>query len=204
MAPVTRWPSVLTRPEVKASFTLLLLVWRWLRLRGTGGNDAVLVMNRLAEIDEQLNTCASEMASMTDSPLWQLKAMVDDAAYAEIPGELDIDFNEAILPNGDRVTLQASVATENGVLRGDDVKGRILKTVGKAALGAGLGAALGTAIGPLSGGEVGRGAIYGTAIGAGVGALASAADRGDEVVLQTGDQLILRLDQAVVVEAPQQ
>jgi hypothetical protein len=42
--------------------------------------ERLRLIRRLAEIDEQLTAYASEMAAMTDSPLWQLKAMVDDAA----------------------------------------------------------------------------------------------------------------------------
>lgn len=42
--------------------------------------ERLRLIRRIAEIEEQLNTYASEMASMTESPLWQLKAMVDDAA----------------------------------------------------------------------------------------------------------------------------
>lgn len=173
-------------------------------LQTPAGSEISRVGDRVAaSVDQPLISSDNRILIPAGSQLIGTVTQVDDAAYAEIPGTLDITFNEVVLPSGQRMTIQASVATENGVLRGDTTKGRILKTVGKTALGAGLGAALGTAIGPLSGGEVGRGAIYGTAIGAGVGALASVADRGDEVVLQAGDQLILRLEQPVVVEAPQ-
>lgn len=35
---------------------------------------------RIAQIDEQLNACARDLAELHDSPLWKLKVMVDDAA----------------------------------------------------------------------------------------------------------------------------
>lgn len=38
------------------------------------------LLRRIAQIDEQLDMLASELAALKDSPLWKLKAMVDDAA----------------------------------------------------------------------------------------------------------------------------
>jgi len=38
------------------------------------------IVRRIAEIEEQLGVYTSELAAMRDTPLWQLKAMVDDAA----------------------------------------------------------------------------------------------------------------------------
>lgn len=128
---------------------------------------------------------------------------VREAGRLERPAELNIDFTEIITPNGERYQIQASIATEDGMLRGDTTKGRILKTAGKTAVGAGLGAALGTAMGPLSGGSVGKGAIYGTAIGAGVGAAAAALDKGNAVTVTTGDQLQIKLDQPIIVQTAQ-
>ena len=116
------------------------------------------------------------------------------------PGDLDIDFNEIVTPNGERYTIQASVNTEDGMLHGDSTKGRILKGVGITALGAGLGAAVGAGLGPLAGGSVGKGAIYGTAIGAGAGAIAAGINKGKEVSMTSGDQLQIKLEQPIVVQ----
>ena len=38
------------------------------------------LVRRIAQIEEQLSVYADDLAAMTDSPLWQLKAMVDAAA----------------------------------------------------------------------------------------------------------------------------
>ena len=38
------------------------------------------LVRRIAEIEDQLNVYASELAAMHDSPLWKLKAMVDEAS----------------------------------------------------------------------------------------------------------------------------
>jgi hypothetical protein len=35
---------------------------------------------RIAQIEEQLNVCATELAALKDTPMWKLKAMVDEAA----------------------------------------------------------------------------------------------------------------------------
>lgn len=42
--------------------------------------ERLRLVRRIAEIEEQLNACASDMASLKASPLWELKAMVDAAA----------------------------------------------------------------------------------------------------------------------------
>ena len=42
--------------------------------------ERLRLVRRIAEIEEQLNAYASDMAAMKESPLWQLKAMVDEAA----------------------------------------------------------------------------------------------------------------------------
>lgn len=48
------------------------------------GNDAeamrARLLRRIAEIEDQLNVYASDLAEMQESPLWKLKAMVDDAS----------------------------------------------------------------------------------------------------------------------------
>lgn len=116
-------------------------------------------------------------------------------------GELDLRFNSALLPSGQRVALSARVQTPDntGLLKGATTLNRVGKVAGKAAVGAGLGALLGTALGPLSGGEVGRGAVYGTAVGAGAGLAKSVWDKGTEVQLGAGQPLTLILDQPLSV-----
>jgi hypothetical protein len=42
--------------------------------------ERLRLVRRIAEVEEQLNAYASDMASMRESPLWELKTMVDDAA----------------------------------------------------------------------------------------------------------------------------
>lgn len=129
--------------------------------------------------------------------------LVEPAGRAGKNAKMAIAFEEIITPDGRRIPIQASIATEDKLLEGGTTKGRVGRAVGTTAIGAGLGAALGTAMGPLSGGKVGRGAVYGTAVGAGVGALGAAVQKGQEVVVTTGDQLEIKLEQPIQMEAGQ-
>jgi hypothetical protein len=112
-------------------------------------------------------------------------------------GELEVRFNSATLPNGQRIPLMAHIQTDDnsGIIRGGTNKGRFGRAAMGTGVGAGLGAALGTAMGPLSGGGVGRGAIFGTALGAGAGALGSAWQKGKPAVLDNSQPLNIVLDQ---------
>ncbi|MEM0950875.1 MAG: S-layer homology domain-containing protein [Cyanobacteria bacterium P01_H01_bin.74] len=118
-------------------------------------------------------------------------------------GLMDIDFNEIVTPGGQRYMIEGSIATDDGMLHGDDTKGRILKAAGKTGLGAAIGAAAGTAIAPLSGGKVGKGAVYGTAIGGGAGAVVAAVQKGKAVEISAGQQLEIKLDQPITVQVSQ-
>lgn len=124
---------------------------------------------------------------------------VQSAARLGKNATLSIQFKEIIKPTGERLPIEARVATESGMLEGGSTKGRIGSALTKTAIGAGLGAALGTAMGPLSGGKVGKGAIYGTAVGAGAGAVAAAASHGQDVELMQGEQLKIKLSQPIQV-----
>lgn len=128
---------------------------------------------------------------------------VTSAGRAERNGQLDIRFNQAVLPTGQRVPISARIQTEDGtgILKGGTAKGRAGTVAVKTGGGAALGAALGTAMGPLSGGSVGRGAIFGTAIGAGLGALAAGVGKGEEVALNPGEAINIVLDAPISTQA---
>lgn len=122
---------------------------------------------------------------------------VTKAGFTGRNGELEVRFNTATLPSGQRVPLSGRIETEDGsgVLRGGTNKGRVGKAALKTGGGAAAGALLGTALGPLSGGRPGKGAVYGTAVGAGIGLGAAALVKGKAVELNSGEALTLRLDQ---------
>jgi hypothetical protein len=154
-------------------------------------------------VDQPLLSSDNQVIIPSGSQIVGKVTQVEPAGRTGKPGTMDISFNEIVTPDGQRYVIQGSVATEDGMLRGDTTKGRILKSVGATALGAGLGAALGTAMGPLSGGKVGKGAVYGTAVGAGAGAIAAAAKKGKEVSIGSGDKLEIKLDQPITVQVNQ-
>jgi len=118
-------------------------------------------------------------------------------------GILEIRFTSVQTPDGQRYPLSASVDTTQFKLQAGTGGSRLAKGVGKAAVGAGLGAALGTAIGAIAGGMPGRGAWSGAAIGGGAGALTALASKGVELVLQSGEQIPILLDQSLQVVVPQ-
>ena len=118
-------------------------------------------------------------------------------------GVLETRFTSIQTPDGQRYPLSASVDTTQFKLQAETGGSRVAKGVGKAAVGAGLGAALGTAIGAIAGGMPGRGAWSGAAIGGGLGALGALAGKGSELVLQSGTQVPILLDQSLQVVVPQ-
>ncbi len=118
-------------------------------------------------------------------------------------GVLEIRFTSIQTPDGQRYPLSASVDTTQFKLQAETGGSRLAKGVGKAAVGAGLGAALGTAIGAIAGGMPGKGAWSGAAIGGGVGALGALASKGKELVIQSGTQVPVLLDQSLQVVVPQ-
>jgi len=168
-------------------------------------------------ISSELNKVGDAVTLKLDTPLMSSDNRVVVPADSQIVGKiaqiepsgrtgknavLDINFTEIVTPNGQRLSIQGSVATEDGMLHGGTTKGRVVNTAGRAALGAGLGAALGTAMGPLSGGKVGKGAIYGTAVGGGLGALAGVAAKGKDVSIASGEKVEIKLDQALNINNP--
>ena len=118
-------------------------------------------------------------------------------------GILEIRFTSIQTPDGQRYPLSASVDTAQFKLQAETGGSRLAKGVGKAAVGAGLGAALGTAIGAIAGGMPGRGAWSGAAIGGGLGTLGAIASKGKELIIESGTQVPVLLDQSLQVVVPQ-
>ena len=118
-------------------------------------------------------------------------------------GVLEIRFTALQTPDGQLYPLSAQVDTTQFKLQAETGGSRLAMGVGKAAVGAGLGAALGTAIGAIAGGMPGRGAWSGAAIGGGLGALNAVASKGAELILESGTQIPVLLDQALQIVVPQ-
>jgi hypothetical protein len=161
------------------------------RFTGTIGSGVISSeLNKVGDeirlnVDQPLVSSDNRVIVPAGSQILGRISQVQPAGRAGKPASLDIDFTEIVTPDGQRYTIQGSIATEDGMLHGGTTKGRILKAVGTTAVGAGLGAALGTAMGPLSGGKVGKGAVYGT------------------VTISSGDKLEIKLDQPITVQVNQ-
>lgn len=120
-------------------------------------------------------------------------------------GALDITFNRLRTPDGQEAPISATIvgeigkydSIEDGAIKGETWKGKVVQAGVRGAVGAGTGAALGTAIGAIAGGGrgAGRGAWSGTAIGAGLGVAQSLiARKGSDVVIPSGTAIELKLD----------
>lgn len=123
--------------------------------------------------------------------------MVEPSGRLGKNAQLNIQFKEIVKTTGERMPIQGSVATTDGLLEGGTAKGRMATAAVNTAVGAGAGAALGTAMGALSGGSTGKGAVYGTAIGGGLGAAKAAIQKGNPVELLPGARLKVKLDQPI-------
>ena len=101
---------------------------------------------------------------------------------------LAVAFTDLVLPSGSRVPIEASFAQQ-----GRNETGRDAATIGGAAAG---GAILGRV---LKKGDRSKGGVIGAVIGAAAGAVIASRTPGQEVVLQPGTVVSLRLDDPVEV-----
>ncbi len=125
------------------------------------------------------------------------------AGRVEKNGELQIRFNQAVLPDGRQYPLSARLITQDGtgIIRGGtrySSAGSVAKnTLGGAALGGLGGAALGAIVGGHN--KWDEGLLWGSILGAGGGLVRSGIQRGSEAQLQPGQQLQIMLDQPLTV-----
>lgn len=97
-----------------------------------------------ATLDKPLLSSDNQVIVPANSKFVGNVSLVEAAGITGKSARMSVDFNELVLPNGERVPVKASIATDDGALIGGTTKGRILGAVGRTAIGAGLGAALGT------------------------------------------------------------
>ncbi|MFH0702587.1 MAG: S-layer homology domain-containing protein [bacterium] len=124
---------------------------------------------------------------------------VTPAKLANRNASMNIKFNSITFPSGQKFPLQASVATETGLIEAGSLKEKIGKGLLTTIVGAGSGAALGTALGAITG-SVGKGAIYGTAIGGGLGAVGAVLAHGGAIQIPSGEPLFIKLDSPLSVD----
>ena len=123
------------------------------------------------------------------------------AGFAGQYGKLKIMFNNANLPNGQRVPISGKLVTDDGtgILMGGTTGGRVVNAGKNAAIGAGAGALLGLIGSAVSGGKKGKGTAIMTGIGAGTGLLGSGIQRGNDVYLEAGQPVTIIIDQPLTV-----
>ena len=127
------------------------------------------------------------------------------AGYAGGFGKLKIMFNNANLPNGQRVPVSGKLVTSDGtgVLSGGTTGGRVMNAGKNAAIGAGAGALLGLIGSAVSGGNKGKGTAIMTGVGGGLGLLGSGVQKGNDVYLEAGQPVDIILDQPLTVSGSQ-
>jgi len=128
-------------------------------------------------------------------------------------GALSIQFNSIRLPGGQSEPMEAHLVgtigrykEKNGVARGEGMEAKVGQFLLRAGGGAGLGAALGTGLGAIAGGGngVGRGAWGGAAIGGGLGGLDMFLRKGRDVIIPSGTQMQLQLEEPLNLPEPGQ
>ncbi len=117
------------------------------------------------------------------------------------PGRLQIGVNRLILPNGQSVWLKGLVIDNKGQnqMAGQTKGKRFINAAGKVALGSGIGAASGAGIAAISKGNIGTGAIAGTIIGVVIGGIWAATQKGQDVMLPIGSNLLISVTEGTQV-----
>ena len=127
-------------------------------------------------------------------------------------GALSIEFTSMRLPSGQMVPINAHLVGDIGkyknkgqgnqdLYRGEGAGTKVGQFFLRGLGGAGLGAALGTGLGAIAGGShgVGRGAWGGAAIGGGLGAADMLLRKGRDVIVPSGTEVQIQLDEPVAL-----
>ncbi len=153
----------------------------------------------IVRVSENVSTSQGTVLIPAGSKIIGTISLVEPAKYANRNASMNITFNTLQLTNGQTFPLQASVATETGMIQAGSMKSTLGRGLLKTAGGAGAGAVLGTALGAITG-KTGKGAIYGTAIGGGLGALGAILQQGGAIILPSGEPLFIKLQNPLSVD----
>lgn len=127
-------------------------------------------------------------------------------------GSLTIQFNQLDIANGGpQIPISAHLLGEigkykqdaSGEMHGETWKAKLGQFALRSVIGAGLGAGLGTGLGAIADGGygAGRGAWGGAAIGGGLGAGDMLLRKGRDVLIRSGTQMRLQLDEPISIPA---
>lgn len=127
--------------------------------------------------------------------------IVQKAGFAGSYGKLKVMFNNANLPNGQRIPISGKIATDDGtgILTAGTTVNRVTTAAKDTAIGAGAGALTGLIASAMSGGKKGKGTALMTAVGGGLGLGKSLIDKGGDVTLDAGTPVNIILDQPLTV-----
>ncbi len=164
------------------------------------------ISSEYATVGQRINTTLSSDLSIGGNVILPMGSVIEGqvvdvkkAGRFNKNGVINIRFTSAIAPNGQRLSLSAKIATEDGtgLIKGGTTTNAVVTTAKRTAVGAGLGAVLGTGVGAASGGKAGKGAVYGTAIGSGVGLFSNVMSKGKEAILNAHSSINIVLEQAL-------
>lgn len=156
----------------------------------------------IAEVTKDIKSSDGKLLIPRGSKVYGQVAMVEEAGKVGQNAKIALDFDRLMLPSGKTLQLDASIASEDGVLKGGTAAGSVGKGALRTAGGAAGGAALGTALGAITG-DISKGAIYGTAIGGGVGLLSNFFVEGGKIQMSTGEKLFIKLDDPLTINTDQ-
>jgi len=126
---------------------------------------------------------------------------VTKAKHGSMNGSLRLRFTEITTPYGSRIPISASIKTDDGTgLLVGGTKADVAKAYAKdIAVGSAVGALSGLVASAMSGGAKGKGTALMTAVGAGGGLVKSVYDKGLDVVIPSGANIDLYIDQPITV-----
>ena len=126
---------------------------------------------------------------------------VTKAKHGSMNGSLRLRFTEITTPYGSRIPISASIRTDDGTgLLVGGTKADVAKNYAKdIAVGSAVGALSGLVASAMSGGSKGKGTALMTAVGAGGGLAKSIYDKGCDVIIPSGANIDLYIDQPITV-----
>ena len=125
---------------------------------------------------------------------------VKPAARMANDAELEIKFTKVKLSNGQTVPMMGKIATvdKTGILKGGNVKNQLIRGTRLTTTGVAGGALAGVTIGAMAS-HATTGAIVGTAVGGVAGVGWFLGKKGKEIVLSSGTDVVVTLEQPLTV-----
>lgn len=126
---------------------------------------------------------------------------VTKAKHGTINGSLRLRFTEITTPYGTRIPISAGIRTDDGtgILRAGTKMDTTKEYAKDIAVGSAVGALTGLVASAISGGAKGKGTAIMTGVGAAGGLAKSIYDKGTDVVIPSGANIDLMIDQPITV-----